>query len=126
MRSPAERIRRTAEGVLRGIVIALLAGWLVWSIRARTHGAVEHVTSQELREALERWTTRQQPARVLVDLAHPPAGAERDWLAALSAAGTTVQWSGNALLPTAIDIEPRVDVNCRRKPRVAAPLHGGP
>lgn len=121
MRSPAERIRRTAEGVLRGIVIALLAGWLVWSIRARTHGAVEHVTSQELREALERWTTRQQPARVLVDLAHPPAGAERDWLAALSAAGTTVQWSGNALLPTAIDIEPRVDPEGGATVTVAAP-----
>src|SRR5690606_23842836 len=114
MRSPAERIRRTAEGVLRGIVISLLAGWLVWSIRARTHVAVEHVTSQELREALERCTTWHRPARVPVDLAHPPAGAERDWLAAMSAAGTTVQWSGNALLPTAIDIEPRVDPEDRK------------
>src|SRR5690606_21652720 len=79
------------------------------------------ISSQELREALERWTTRQQPARVLADLAHPPAGAERDWLAALSAAGTTVQWSGNALLPTAIDIEPRVDPEGGATVTVAAP-----
>ena len=49
------------------------------------------------------------PARVQVDLAHPPAGAQRDWLAALKAAGTDVQWRGEKLLPTAVDIEPRVD-----------------
>ena len=109
MRLPVERIRITAEGALRVLVIALLAGYLAWTIRARTHGTTEDADSAALHDALVRWTTTRAPARVRVDLAYPPAGDQRDWLAALNAAGTHVQWSGPDLLPAAVDIETRVD-----------------
>jgi hypothetical protein len=109
MRSRANAVRASGERLLRVVVIALLAWYLVDSIRARGHGADEHGASAVLRQRLVRWSTVVAPAAVQIALDHPPAGVERDWLAALPAAATTVSWSGPRLLPTAVAVEPRAD-----------------
>jgi hypothetical protein len=107
--------------VLRAGAIALLAWFLVFVLRARTQGAAEGATSAELRTALARWSTIARPSRVHTTLDHPPAGADRDWLAALSATGTRVEWSGPSLLPTAVAVAPRADPAGGADVSVAAP-----
>jgi hypothetical protein len=107
--------------MLRATVLLLLAWYLVHTIRARSHGAAEAGRTETLRQSLARWTTVAAPARVQVALAHPPAGLERDWLAALPAAGTEVAWSGPSLLPTAVAMESRADPQRGAEISVAAP-----
>ena len=116
-----DKLSRYAEGFLRAVVIGLLAWYLVQVIRARRHGPEEGTSSETLRESLARWSTVASPEVVHVALAHPPAGIERDWLAALPGAGTTVEWSGPSLLPTAIAVEPRADPAGGVDVSVAAP-----
>jgi hypothetical protein len=116
-----DKLSRYAEGFLRAVVIGLLAWYLVQVIRARRHGPEEGTSSETLRESLARWSTVASPEVVHVALAHPPAGVERDWLAALPGAGTTVEWSGPSLLPTAIAVEPRADPAGGVDVSVAAP-----
>src|SRR5438034_1064430 len=55
--------RVSAEGVLRAIVIALLAGALVEAIRVARHGAAERSDTAHLRPALARWSTVAAPVR---------------------------------------------------------------
>src|SRR5213596_1177350 len=98
-----------AEGVLRAIVIALLAGALIEAIRVARHGAAERSDTAHLRPALARWSTVATPVRTHVQLDHPPGVLERDWLAALVRAGTAVEWNGPRLVPTAISVEPVAD-----------------
>lgn len=121
MRSAADRVRGGAEWVLRGAVIALLAWCLVQAIRGPSAGVVERSTSGDLAESLPRWSTVVAPARVHAALDHPPAVVERDWLAALPAAGTAVEWSGPSLLPTAVALEPRADPARGADASIAAP-----
>jgi hypothetical protein len=116
-----DKLSRYAEGFLRAVVIGLLAWYLVQVIRARRHGPEEGTSSETLRESLARWSTVASPEVVHVALAHPPAGVVRDWLAALTGAGTTVAWSGPSLLPTAIAVEPRADPAGGVDVSVAAP-----
>ena len=116
-----DKLSRYAEGFLRAVVIGLLAWYFVQVIRARRHGPEEGTSSETLRESLARWSTVASPEVVHVALAHPPAGVERDWLAALPGAGTTVKWSGPSLLPTAIAVEPRADPAGGVDVSVAAP-----
>lgn len=120
MRLPGS-VRAGVELVLRAGAIVLLAWYLVYVLRARTQGAAEGATSAELRTALARWSTVARPSRVHVTLAHPPAGVERDWLAALSVTATRVEWSGPSLLPTAIAVAPRADPAGGADVSVAAP-----
>ena len=116
-----DKLSRYAEGFLRAVVIGLLAWYLLHVIRARRHGPEEGTSSETLRASLARWSTVASPEVVHVALAHPPAGVERDWLAALPGAGTTVEWSGPSLLPTAIAVEPRADPAGGVDVSVAAP-----
>jgi hypothetical protein len=58
---------------------------------------------------------------VHVRIDHPPAGRDRDWLAALSGAATDVDWSGPSLVPTAISVEPRIDPAGGADVNVASP-----
>ncbi|HEX6535929.1 MAG TPA: hypothetical protein VF041_15140 [Gemmatimonadaceae bacterium] len=122
---PAHRAPRPVAAVLelllRAAVIALLAWFLVTTVRARRHGRVEDAASRTLHAALARWSTVSSPATVHVSLDHPPAGLERDWLAALPGAGTAVAWNGPSLLPTAIMVEPRADPARGADVSVAAP-----
>ena len=124
MRSPGDAglgPRAVGEHLLRLVVIAVLAWYLAHVLSARRHGVEERASSATLRAALARWSTVASPARVHVALAHPPAGEERDWLAALRGAATTVAWSGPSLLPTAIAEEPRADPARDADVSVAAP-----
>jgi hypothetical protein len=121
MPSRADSARAGLEWVLRGVVLALLAWYLVHVLRTRSHGAAETGASATLQRSLARWTTVAAPSRVHVALEHPPAGLERDWLAAVAGAGTAVEWSGPSLLPTAIAVEPRADPARDADVSVAAP-----
>src|SRR5690606_31283268 len=94
----AERIRTATEWALRLIALALLVWCLVLALGIGKSERVEIGSSATLRESLERWTTVSSPARIHVALDHPPSGPEQDWLAALSGAGTAVEWSGEELL----------------------------
>lgn len=116
-----DKAARAAEIVLRVLVIVLLAGYLVHAIRVRRHGPAESGSSASLGESLARWSTVAEPERVHVALDHPPSVVERDWLAALPAAGTAVLWSGPSLVPTAIAVEPRADPAGGANVSVAAP-----
>lgn len=107
--------------MLRAGVVVMLGWYLVYVIRARTEGAAEGATSAELRTALTRWSTIARPSRVHTTLSHPPAGVERDWLAALSVTGTKVEWNGPSLLPTAVAVAPRADPAGGADVSVAAP-----
>jgi hypothetical protein len=109
MHSLAERARGALEWLLRIAVIAILSWYLVRTIRVQRHGAVEDAASATLGQKLARWSTVSSPARVHVKIDHPPAGRERDWLAALPGAGTEVEWNSPSLVPTAMSVEPRVD-----------------
>jgi hypothetical protein len=122
MRSLANTARVALEWLLRGIVLALLVSYLVYTIRVQRHGMAEYAGSAGLPSALARWSTVAAPVRVHVALDHTPAGLERDWLAAFPAAATAVVWSGPSLLPTAIAIEPRADPARGADVSVAAPI----
>jgi hypothetical protein len=121
MRSRAEALRGAFEWLLHGAAVLVLAWFLVHSIRAQSHGSVEDAASASLVRQLSRWSTVASPEVVHVTLEHPPAGRERDWLAALAGAGTGVTWSGPTLVPTAIAIEPRADPARGADVSVAAP-----
>lgn len=116
-----DKVARSAEVLLRVVVIGLLSWYLIQVIRARRHGPEEQASSASLRQSLARWSTVSEPERVHVALGHPPSGVERDWLAALPAAGTQVLWSGPSLAPTAIAVEPRADPAGGANVSVAAP-----
>jgi hypothetical protein len=109
MRSLAERAREALEWLLRIAVIAILTWFLVRTILVQRHGSVEDASSASIGAKLARWSTVTAPSRVHVRIDHPPAGRDRDWLAALSGAQTDVSWSGPSLVPTAISVEPRID-----------------
>ena len=102
-------MRPSLEWLLRGVAIVLLVVSLVHAIRSESGDGAEQGASADLPESLARWTTVVSPDEVHVALDHPPTRQERDWLAALDAARTEVEWSGPSLLPTAIAIEPRAD-----------------
>lgn len=93
MRSPidARTLEWSARALLFASLLALL--WRVWSpprvIREET------VTSSDLAEALERWTTGPAPARASVRLERLPTPAERDWLAAVARGGSDMAWYGD-------------------------------
>jgi hypothetical protein len=121
MRSLADRARRALEWLCRATAIVLLAWLLIHTILVRRNGVVDQATAATLARKLAQWSTSASPSAVHVRLDHPPAGRERDWLAALPGAGTAVGWSGSSLRPTALSVEPRVDPARGADASVAAP-----
>lgn len=121
MRSLADRARGALEWACRATVLILLAWLLIHAIRVRRNGPVDQATAKTLAGKLVAWSTSAPPSAVHVRLDHPPAGRERDWLAALPGAGTTVAWSGSSLTPTAFSVEPRVDPARGADASIAAP-----
>ena len=122
MRSRGSAVRAGAEWGLRLLVLVLLSGYLVHTLRLRGRGTTEASDSRGLRSALARWSMVVAPAHVRLALDHPPPVRERDWLAALPGAGTTVAWGGRSLLPTAIALDPVADPQGGVDVAVASPV----
>ncbi len=109
------------EGLCRSAVCAALL-WLLWiALAPDRQASPEWANSSSLAGALIRWSTSLTPERVTVELDSLPSGEQRDWLAALAAAGSRVHWNGSSLLPIAASAEPRADPNGGVEVRVAAP-----
>jgi len=94
MPSRAE-IRGGFESVLRVASLAILA-WMFWISLER--GRAEQVVSARsgnIEAALRDWSASgMAPDRASVQLDSTPSPTERDWMRALDAAGTRVEWRG--------------------------------
>lgn len=95
MRSRAE-IRGTFEGILRAASIALLA-WMLWlSLDRGRSERIVMARSASLGAALREWSSEgKAPDRIRAQLDSTPSPRQRDWLAALGAAGSRTTWSGD-------------------------------
>ena len=102
---PADRVRRIAEGVLRGIALASLALLLWRALEPPAAGGIE-LSGASIERDLARWTST-APASAHVRFEATPDARARDWLRALARSGTALQWSSTRpLLPSAIAAEP--------------------
>jgi len=80
------------------------------------------VAQNGLAVALAAWTAAPPADTLHVHVDHVLDGQERDWLRALSSAGTTVSWSARSTLPAlALEVQPRDDPMGGVTARVAAP-----
>lgn len=80
------------------------------------------VAQNRLAAALAAWTAAPPADTLHVRVERVPDGQERDWLRALSSAGTTVSWSAISTLPAlALEVQPRDDPMGGVTARVAAP-----
>ena len=82
-------------------------------------GAV--ASSEDLATQLERWSSVASPGWVEVRFSHAPGVVERDWLSALSRAGTRVRWSAESIPPTATAITALADPAGGAELAMAAP-----
>lgn len=105
MPSRAE-IRGRIETVLRAVSIGLL-GWMLWlSLDRGKPETVASAGSVNLGEALRAWSLAGAPPnRISVQLDSIPPTRDRDWLAALRSAGSSVSWSGD-LPAVGVDVQP--------------------
>lgn len=104
MRSRADRARRLAELAAHGGAVLLLAWALLESLRTSppaTESFVGPIDSAHLAEWFDA-----APASVHARLDVFPSPLERDWLTAMGRSGTSVTWSGPALAPVALTVEP--------------------
>ena len=108
------------ERAARAALIVLLAVLAYRELRARPEIEPEGADSSDLPAALVRWTAR-APAEAVVSFDGPPSNAERDWLAALSRAGTPVKWHGAAATTLAMAAERMVGPEAAVQVSVAAP-----
>lgn len=105
MPSRAE-IRGGIETALRAVSIVILA-WMLWLSldRARPQSVVS-ARSSNLASAMRDWSMSGiPPDRIRVQLDRTPTPVERDWLAALRGAGSSVVWTGE-LPVTALSAQP--------------------
>jgi hypothetical protein len=94
MPSRAE-IRSIIETVLSGVVIVVLA-ILLWNTLQRRGSSADAVYSGRGTASFADWTTRSKaPAQIHVSLDNTPSPLERDWMRALSSAGSRITWNGN-------------------------------
>lgn len=94
MRSRAER-RARLEALLRVASLVLLF-WMLWLSLDRSRAArlISYGTS-DLTRTLQAWSALGvAPGALHVQLDSTPTARDRDWLAALGAAGSEVSWSG--------------------------------
>src|SRR2546423_6321183 len=119
MRSRAE-LRRVAEWVLRGALVALIAVALWRTLRPRASGT-EHrsATAGTLRRTLREASTTPRIGGVSLTLDSLPSPTERAWLTALRHAGVDVSWRGE-LPPLALDAERVREPDARARIYLAA------
>ncbi|MDQ3244608.1 MAG: hypothetical protein M3Q09_12845, partial [Gemmatimonadota bacterium] len=116
-----KEIANKAELALRALSLGILA-WMLWLSLDR--GVAEQTGSAgsgNLMVALKDWTlSGSPPRRVSVQLDRVPSARERDWLAALSTAGTEVKWTGE-LPVVGVDVHPVASPSGGLSVLVAAP-----
>ena len=99
-------VRAAIETALRALSIAILALMLWLSLDRGQPERVVSARSANLGPALRDWSVSGlAPDRVSLQLDRTPAPAHRDWIRALSRAGTDVAWRGNLLL-AAVSVAP--------------------
>ena len=105
MPSRAE-VRSGLEHTLRAVSIVLLAS-LVWlSLDRGRPESVVSARSGNLGKALADWSkSGLPPGRIHVELDSTLSPSHRDWLRALSGAGSKVGWSGENLTPLAVSTQ---------------------
>lgn len=119
MPSRAE-LQVNVERVLRGIVIAVLAGLLWQSLRKQPDAGNPDVGARGL-AALPSWSTMSSaPGHIHVQLENLPSALERAWLRALAGSGSRVSWSGD-LPALMIGSQPVASPTGGIRARVAAP-----
>lgn len=98
--------RGRIETVLRVISLGVIA-FMLW--QSLDHGAIESAVNgntKNIRTGLRDWSRKGiAPGRISVQLDSVPGPAQRDWLAALRATGSSVSWSGS-LPAIGIDVQP--------------------
>jgi len=120
MLSRAE-LRVIAERILRGTLIAVLAGLLWQSLRQQPEAGNPDVSARRLTGALPNWSTLSKaPGRVHVQLDSVPSSLERAWLRALAGSGSSVTWSGD-LPALMIGAQPVASPTGGIRTRIAAP-----
>jgi hypothetical protein len=98
--------RRRFETALRAVSIAIL-GLMLWLSldRGRAQSLVS-AGSADLGSGVRAWSmSGLAPDEIRVRLDRPPQPSERDWLAALRGAGSSVMWSGDIPV-TALSVMP--------------------
>jgi hypothetical protein len=124
MRSPGEAAagpRLWLERLARGLAILLLLWLLADLFRGRAEPLRASVRAPDLTAQLSRWSTAADPASVHVESEGFIAPFQRDWLAALSGAGTLVTWGPEAGAPLALAVEPVADPEGGVRAWIAAP-----
>jgi hypothetical protein len=120
MPSRAE-VRLLVEHVLRAVVIVSLAIMLWQSLSASSGHERVQIRSHMTPGSLAAWSrSSNTPASIHVEVDSAPSRLERDWLAALGAAGSSISWSG--ILPAVmIDAQPVASPEGGIRMRTAAP-----
>jgi len=124
MRSPGESRggpRLWLERIARGLALLLLLWLLVDVFRGRAEPLRASVQERDLSAELSRWSTAADPASVHLESEGSIAPFQRDWLAALSGAGTRVTWESRGGVPLAIAVEPVADPEGGVRAWIAAP-----
>ena len=101
-------MRSRAEWALRAAVLAALVMLLLAALRPPDRAGQSVVSRGGFDRALVD-ATRREVAALAVELDSVPGPVERDWLAAIRGAGTSVTWSAHALEPVAIATGPVVE-----------------
>ena len=109
------------ERIARGLALLLLLGLLADLFRGRAEPMRASVRVPDLTAQLSRWSTAADPASVHVESEGFIAPFQRDWLAALSGAGTLVTWGPEGGAPLAIAVEPVADPEGGVRAWIAAP-----
>jgi hypothetical protein len=94
-------MRSRAEWALRAVVLAALGLLFMVALRSAERARQTVVVRGGLRRALVD-ATRRPVAALAVELDSVPGPVERDWLAAIRDAGTSVTWSAGDIEPIAI------------------------
>lgn len=127
MLSRANRLRTALEWMLRVVSFGLLIVLLLRAMhpdRSTRTAIVSSISDPgALRTALRAWTISTPPALHL-RFAAVPSPVERDWLRALSRAGTPVTWDGDRLSATAVTVTRMVDPVPTWRADIAAPAAG--
>src|SRR3982750_3214996 len=123
MRSRAEpateHVRRVAELGLRAVALVSLAA-LLWRALQPPAAASHDVATGDLTATLRRWTFS-APTELRVVLDRAPDATTRDWLRALTHAGSVARWAASRpIRASAVVAEPASEPNGATRVRFAA------